>query len=256
MSYFTFNDKKVYYTEFGTGSPLMLLHGNTASSNMFYEIAEIYKKDYKVILIDFLGHGKSDRLLEFPTDLWFYEAEQVIAFLREKKYENVSLIGCSGGALVAINVALEVPELINKVIADSFEGEKSLKVIAEYIQTDRENSKHDENAILFYSYMHGNDWELVVDNDTRAIIKHEKEIKKFFHKELQSLKPDILLTGSNADEFVCAIDPKYFETVYGKMLSKIGHGTIYLFKTGGHPAMLTNQDAFHQLSRQFLSSRI
>ena len=94
---------------------------------MFLDIIESYTSNYKVILIDFLGHGKSDRLEEFPIDLWFDEAQQVISFLKEKKYNNVNLIGSSGGALVAINVALETPELVDKVIADSFEGEMSLK---------------------------------------------------------------------------------------------------------------------------------
>lgn len=251
MSYFNFDNKRVYYTEFGNGTPLLLLHGNTASSNMFAEIAEKYKKNFKVILIDFLGHGKSDRLDKFPADLWFYEAKQTIAFLREKQYSKVNIIGSSGGALVAINVALEASELVNKVIADSFEGEKPLKAFTENIEVDRENSKQNENAKAFYLYMHGLDWEQVVDNDTSAIIRHEKEIGKFFHKDLQSFKSDILLTGSKEDEFIGTISPNYFEKVYGELVSKIGHGKINLFETGGHPAMLTNQDSFYQLSMEF-----
>lgn len=251
MSYFNFDNKRVYYTEFGNGTPLLLLHGNTASSNMFVEIVEKYKKNFKVILIDFLGHGKSDRLDKFPADLWFYEAKQTIAFLREKQYSKVNIIGSSGGALVAINVALEASELVNKVIADSFEGEKPLKAFTENIEVDRENSKQNENVKVFYLYMHGSDWEQVVDNDTSAIIRHEKEIGKFFHKDLQSFKSDILLTGSKEDEFIGTISPNYFEKVYGELVSKIGHGKINLFETGGHPAMLTNQDSFYQLSMEF-----
>lgn len=253
MDYFIFNDNHVYYKEFGTGTPLLFLHGNTASSNMFTEIAEKYRKNFKVILIDFLGHGKSDRLKEFPTDLWFNEAEQVIAFLREKQYTNVNIIGSSGGALVAINVALEAPDLVNKVIADSFEGEKPQKTFTENIKEDREYSKHDENAKMFYVYMHGSDWEQVVDNDTDAISRHAKEIGVFFHKPLQLLKADILLTGSKRDEFISALSPDYFEEVYGKLIEKIGHGKIHLFNTGGHPAMLTNSEEFYQLSMNFFN---
>ena len=254
MSYFNFNNHRIYYTELGAGAPLLLLHGNTASSNMFAEIAERYAKDFKVILIDFLGHGKSDRLHEFPDDLWFDEAEQVITFLREKQYTKTNLIGCSGGALVAINVALEAPELVGKVIADSFEGEKPLAAFTENIGADREASKQDDNARMFYLAMHGADWEQVVDNDTRAIIGHHKNIGKFFHQDLHTLKPAILLTGSREDEYIRTIAPDYFEKVYGELISKIGHGTIHLFDTGGHPAMLTNQDRFYQLSREFFSA--
>lgn len=251
MSYFVFNNKKIFYNEFGMGTPLLFLHGNAASSMMFYEIAEKYKDTFKVILIDFLGHGKSDRLHEFPADLWFYEAQQVIAFLKEKEYSNVNMIGSSGGALAAINVALESPELVSKVIADSFEGEIPLEEFTANVKDDREFSKHDDNARLFYQYMQGDDWEQVVDNDTSAIIRHEKEIGKFFHKDLHNFQPDILLTGSKQDEFVSSISPTYFEKTYGEMLDKIGHGRMYLFDTGRHPAMLSNPDDFYKISIEF-----
>jgi pimeloyl-ACP methyl ester carboxylesterase len=251
MGYFTFNNKQVYYNEIGEGTPLLLLHGNTASSNMFLEIADRYKASFKVILIDFLGHGKSDRLKEFPADLWFDEANQVIAFLKEKDFRNVNIIGSSGGALVAINVALEAPELVSKVIADSFEGETPLKAFIENAAEDRELSKHDDNTIRFYQAMQGDDWESVVDNDTAAVIRHAKEIGKFFHKDLQAFKPDILMTGSKQDEFVSSIDPDYFEKTYGSMLAKMGHGKMHLFDTGGHPAMLTTQEEFYKKSMEF-----
>lgn len=167
--------------------PLLLLHGNTASSNMFSEMAERYAKEFKVVLIDFLGHGKSDRLDAFPSDLWFFEAEQVIAFLRDKQYAKVNIIGSSGGALVAINVALEAPELVEKIIADSFEGERPIEALIKDISSERETSKREDRTRLFYLKMHGYDWETVVDNDTNAVIRHQKGIGVFFHKDLRFL---------------------------------------------------------------------
>lgn len=252
MSYFVFDNKNLYYNESGTGKPLLFLHGNTASSNMYLLIADKYKQDFNVILLDFLGHGRSDRLNEFPVDLWFYEAQQTIAFLKHKQYEDVNIIGSSGGAMVAINVALEAPELIDKVIADSFEGEASNTAFTQNLLNDRENAKADKGARAFYEYMHGHDWEQIVDKDTTAILRHEKEIGHFFHKSLHSLEADILLTGSKEDEFMSAISDNYLENVYEDIIKKIGHGKIHLFNSGGHPAMITNQDAFYKISRDFL----
>lgn len=252
MAYFNYDDKKIYYTESGRGTPLLFLHGNTASSNMFAEVAGRYEDSFKVVLIDFSGHGNSQRLHEFPADLWFHEAQQVIAFLHEKKYEKVHIIGSSGGALVAINVALEAPELVARVIADSFEGEVPLQEFTQNAAADRESSKQDENARQFYQYMHGEDWEQVVDNDTAAIIRHDKEIGRFFHKSLELLKPDILMTGSKEDEFVSAVAPDYMERTYKKLVQKIGHGKIHMFNTGRHPAILSNSEEFYQVSMGFL----
>ncbi len=35
MSYFKYNGHNIFYQEIGQGNPLILLHGNTASSKMF-----------------------------------------------------------------------------------------------------------------------------------------------------------------------------------------------------------------------------
>ena len=254
MSCFVFENKKVYYEEKGEGTTLLFLHGNTGSSHMFAGLADRYSNNFNVVLIDFLGHGKSDRLSEFPADLWFYEAQQVIAFLREKKDKNVDMIGSSGGALVAINVALEAPELVGKVIADSFEGERAVAAFTDNLEKDRAMSKVNPDAQRFYEYMHGPDWEQVVDNDTSALVRHAKEIGAFFHRPVSELKADILLTGSCEDEFTSAISDDYYEKVYGELLSKTGHGKMHLFDKGGHPAMISNFDEFYDLSIEFLRS--
>ncbi len=252
MPYFKYEDKSCYYEEQGQGIPILLLHGNTASSKMFKTITELYSKDYKVILIDFLGHGHSDRLHEFGPDLWHDEALQVIGFLEQMKYGKVHLIGSSGGALVAINIAIERPDLIGKVIADSFEGDFPVKEFTNNIIADREASKRDEVARSFYQSMHGDDWESVVDNDTFAIYEHARMDRGFFHKPLETLSVDILLVGSEGDEYISSIDPQYFQRIYTEMILKIRHGSIHIFRQGGHPAILSNGREFRMIADEFL----
>lgn len=254
MSYFNIEGKKLYYNETGAGQPLLFLHGNTASSQMYSQIAGEYSKHFKVILIDFLGHGKSERLDVFPADLWFYESQQIIAFLKQKQYGAVNIIGSSGGALVAINVALEAPELVKKVIADSFEGETASSLFTQNLLKDREIAKNNAEARGFYEYMHGSDWEKIVDNDTSAIIRHQKETGNFFHKPLNELNIDILLTGSKEDKFMYDIFDDYYEKIYGEIAKKLKHGKIHLFSKGDHPAIINSFQEFYPLSMKFLMS--
>ncbi len=249
MPNFIYNNKKCFYEEVGSGYPLVFLHGNTASSKMFSEIIEIYKKHYKVILIDFLGHGKSERVNKFHSDLWFDEAMQVIQLLEYIKCKKASLIGSSGGALVALNVALERPDLIESVIADSFEGETPLEQFTKNVIKEREASKQNEHAKAFYVFNQGEDWEQVVDNDTNAIFEHYKSIGKFFHKPLEMLRVKALLTGSKEDEF--AFENFYIET-YSAMLNKIPNGKMHIFDKGGHPAILSNPIEFFNIAKNFL----
>lgn len=250
MSYFDINNKKMFFEEIGEGKPLFFLHGNTASSKMFTNIIDLYKNNYKVILVDFLGHGQSERLEKFPIDLWFDEAMQVIEFLDDKKYDKVDIIGSNGGALVALNIALERPDLVNKVIADSFEGEVPLLSFVENIVQDRSDSKEDAGARGFYTFCHEDNWEQVVDNDTHALYEHSKEIKRFFHKPLGDLQVSVLMTGSREDEFV-AYD--FYEKTYTDILNKVHNGEMYLFNKGGHPAILSNAIEFSKIAERFLS---
>lgn len=251
MPYFQYKNKSCYYEEQGEGTPILFLHGNTASSNMFHNITELFTKNHKVILLDFLGHGRSDRLERFSPDIWYDEALQAIKLLKQMKYEKVHLIGSSGGALVAINIALECPELVGKVIADSFEGEIPLIEFTKNIIAERDASKRDEGAKMFYHAMHGDDWESVVDNDTQAIHEHAKRFGKFFHKALENLSVNVLLVGSEEDEYISSIDPNYFSRVYAEMIKKIGHGSMHIFQHGGHPAILSNRSEFRTIAEEF-----
>lgn len=216
---------------------------------MFNDIINFYKDEYKVILIDFVGHGKSQMVDKFSADLWFDEVMQVICFLEKMNYKKVNIIGSSGGALVALNVALERPDLVNKVIADSFEGEVPLESFVQNVKIEREASKQDDGAKAFYIYNQGENWEKVVDNDTEAILEHYKTIKKFFHKPLETIQSEVLLTGSRKDEFVTY---DFYENLFLGLIEKIKNGKMHLFDEGGHPAILSNGLNFSNVAKKFL----
>lgn len=101
---------------------MLFLHGNTAFSKMFELLMPLYEDRFHVIHIDFLGHGKSGCLKEFSAELRIEEARQTVALLEYLNLEKVNLVGTSGGDWVAINAALECPELVGKAVADSFDG--------------------------------------------------------------------------------------------------------------------------------------
>lgn len=248
MAYFKYKDKKVNYEVVGSGEPLILLHGNSVSSKMFGFIIDLYKDDFELILIDFLGHGKSDRIDVFSVDFWYDQAKQVIALCEILGYEKYNLLGSSGGALAAINVALERPELVNKVIADSFEGEKSVPDFAENVIKERATSKTDEGAVQFWRYMHGDDWSNVVDLDTDVVVKHHKELGRFFHKSISELSVPILLIGTKEDEYFSLIGE-----IYSAMDNKITDSRMHLFESGGHPAVITSADEFSIIAKEFLA---
>lgn len=248
MSYFDYNDSKIYYEEYGNGEPLLLLHGNTASGRFFAPVIPVLSERYKVVTMDFLGCGQSDRITKWPADLWYEWSEQAAALCRYKGYGKVNLIGCSGGAIAAINTALENPELVRRVIADSFEGLKADPGITEQIRQGRSFAKQNEGFCSFLKAMHGEDWESVLDADTEAVIEHAKTIGAFFHKPMKELSVEMMLTGSREDEM---FPSGHYERLFDSICSETEKASSHIFEHGGHPAMMSNMAEFVSLCTEF-----
>ncbi len=252
MSYFLYQGHQIYYEDIGKGKPVIFLHGNTASSKMFQFLLPLYSQ-YRVILIDFLGNGRSERLTSFPENVWIEWGKQTIALVEHirtiEPHFRPSLIGTSGGAWAAINAALEVPEKIDKVVADSFDGRDHLDPsFAQSVIKEREDAKQDENAWQFYAWCQGEDWEQVVEQDTQALISCAEKQLPLFATSIERLKNPLLLTGSRADSMVFS----GFEQEYRKLAKILPQVQIYLFDQGDHPSILTNAEGTAKIISEFL----
>jgi len=249
MSYFIFDNKRVYYNVKGNGSPLLFLHGNTMSSRMFATVINKYNKSFKTIRIDFPGHGKSAQLKQFETDFWYYNSKICYALLKHLEIEKAAVVGTSGGALVGINLCLEHPEVTHCLIADSFEGELPLKSYIESIEEDRRKDKKKIIAQLIWLYMHGFSWRQIVDADTKVNADFYNSGKSFFHKSIAELNVPTLLTGSMQDEYCDHLDD-----IYAQLKLKNEHLKIHLFESGRHPAMISNGKEFFQVVNEFIKT--
>ncbi len=247
MAFFKYGDKNIYYDEIGTGLPVVLLHGDTASSKMFEYIIPLYTNNFRVILIDFLGNGRSDRIEKFPTALWYSQAQQVIALLEYLDYGKVNLIGTSGGAWVAVNAALERKDLVHKVVADSFDGRTLPNHFSENLLTERRDAKNNDFSRQFYEWCQGEDWETVVDLNTKALIECADSKLPLFHKPIETLDVPILFVGSMEDT-MCRSN---LAEEYMQMEQLVSNGRTYLFPTGNHPSILTNAEKFADIVKDF-----
>ena len=148
----------------------MLLHGDAVSSRMFEMLLPLYQQQFHVILIDFLGCGQSDRIEHISGDIWYQEADQVIALLTHLHCGKAHLVGTSGGAWVAIETALKRPDLVNKVIADSFDGRALAPNFATALIKERAFANHDVLSSQYFAWCHGVDWQEVVDANTNELL--------------------------------------------------------------------------------------
>lgn len=247
MSYFEFENFKIYYKVSGEGEPLVIIHGDTASSKMFIPELEFYSKNHKVILVDLLGQGKSERVVKLPLNYWDINANMIIALCRYLNVNNINLLGTSGGAIVALNCVLKQPDLFNKIIIDSFIGENLSYEFAQKIANDRNLAKRKLSSKLFWFIMHGFDWKYVIDQNTDLIMDFSKNIGDFFGYELSDIKNRVLITGSLKDDLIPDI-----KTILESINIKIKDSRLAIFNEGNHPAMFSNKKEFRNLVLEFL----
>lgn len=79
---------------------LILLHGAIGASKQLNKLAVQLEKDYNVVSIDFDGHGGKDLTPEFGINLF---SQNLIEFVHDNKFDNVSIFGYSMGGYVALN---------------------------------------------------------------------------------------------------------------------------------------------------------
>ncbi len=142
MPTFEHDGQKIAYTEYGGGPaavvtasgrrrarsarsasaadrPLILVHGLLLSQEMHRPLARaLAARGNRVITIDLLGHGESDR----PRDMWRYSmsifGEQVVGLMDHLEIEQAVVMGTSLGANTALEIASVAPERLRGMVIE------------------------------------------------------------------------------------------------------------------------------------------
>ena len=109
------NGIDLYYEVYGAGEPLVLLHVSLANGTFFRNQIPVFAEHYQVIVVDIRGHGRSAFDDQPITDQLM--ASDTLALLDQLKIQKVSFVGWSEGGVIALDIAINHPERVNKVVA-------------------------------------------------------------------------------------------------------------------------------------------
>jgi pimeloyl-ACP methyl ester carboxylesterase len=101
--------------EAGTGDPVLLIHGLGATKASFLPTLGALARTHRAIALDLPGFGDSTKPLLAPYDAPFF-ARAVVALIDELGADRADLVGNSMGGRVAIEVALEHPERVGRLV--------------------------------------------------------------------------------------------------------------------------------------------
>jgi pimeloyl-ACP methyl ester carboxylesterase len=103
-----------WYAEYGSGEPLVYLHGGFSSSRELAPVRDAYAHRFHVFTPDRRGHGHTpDVPGPFTYELY---AEDAVAFLDEVVGGPAHLVGYSDGAIAALLAACARPDLVRRMV--------------------------------------------------------------------------------------------------------------------------------------------
>lgn len=256
--------QRVAYSESnGTGSPVLLLHGNSLSSLAFArQFASPLGKEYRLVALDLPGHGRSAPAHDPRTTCTLPGyAEIVAAFVKALALDRAVLVGWSLGGHVLLEASGQLqnsPGLMlfgTPPVGKPMAGEAFLP--------------HPAMGLVFTSDLSAAEAEMV----TAAFFKPGSEIPPFFSEDIQrtdgrareALRISIG-EGRYADEVkIVATLKKPLAIVHGAedplinlsyikgiTMPTLWRGEIQMIPGAGHTPQWEQPESFNRLLRKFI----
>jgi pimeloyl-ACP methyl ester carboxylesterase len=104
----------MYYETYGSGDPLILIHGGLGGIVEFAALVPSLAESRQVIAVELQGHGHTadiDRPISYEA-----LADDIAALIRYLGYDSADVMGYSFGGGVALQTAIRHPEVVNQLV--------------------------------------------------------------------------------------------------------------------------------------------
>lgn len=264
MRYLLSNGKEIYYEIHGAGEPLVILNGIMMSTKSWTEFIEPLAAEHQLILIDFLDQGQSDKLAgEYTHAVQVQAATELLRALVE---EPVNLFGISYGGEIALQIALESPELVKKLLLFNTCSETSYWL--EEVGNSWNKAARDPEAYYLATIPYI--YSPVFFTKNREWMEHRKEVLIPIFADPNFIESMIRLTNSsvayNVTERLHEIDvptlivgAEYdFVTPFyqqKELHERIEHSELVFIPESGHAIMYEKPALFMSLIRGFVQQK-
>jgi len=114
MPFKSINSLEMYYEEYGTGTPLVLLHGFGGCSQNWHPFTAALAERHRLIVVDLRGHGHSTN----PENRFTHReaASDVLLLLEALGISRFSAMGMSSGGMTLLHMATSQPARIDSMV--------------------------------------------------------------------------------------------------------------------------------------------
>lgn len=107
------NEINMFYQKSGHGRPLIMLHGNGETHEIFNKSISLLNKYFTVYAIDFRDHGNSSKVDQLHYD---DHAADIYEFMNKLNINKPVYYGFSDGGIVGLILAARYPDLFSRLI--------------------------------------------------------------------------------------------------------------------------------------------
>ena len=254
----TIDSVRTAYLSAGSGDPVICLHGAGAGAVTWYPSIGAISKNFQVIAPDIVGYGESDKP-NAPYDRPYF-SRWLKGFLIKMKIPKAHIIGLSQGGAIALQFAIDNPEMVDKLVLvdsaglgakvsfwplvgmvwmNSFPSMMANRFNSPYIL--HAPKKRDPNHSLY----------------SVAVIKYAggKNAFKQGRGAAVSKIPEVLLQKiKNETLIIWGTDDKLFSAENGEIAAKIiSKAKFHSIQDAGHLPLMDQPEIFNKILTDFLN---
>lgn len=114
--YVYINGLRVHYVDEGKGETILCLHGEPSWSFLYRKMIAIMAKQHRVIAMDFIGFGRSDKFTEREAYTFKMHLDTLIGFIKELNLERITIVVQDWGGLIGLAAVAHIPERFARLV--------------------------------------------------------------------------------------------------------------------------------------------
>lgn len=233
--YYNIRGFKMYCETYGTGKPLLMIHGNEGSIKTFAGIIPYFSDHYQVIVADGRSQGNS---YDTKDSLSFeMMADDYAALLDTMHIDSAYIIGWSDGGINALLMAMRHPEKVKKIAASGPNLWPDSTAIDPKMWKEEEERYHRTVNHPRKTAKEIEDWKFfMLDWDQPHITL----------AALHQIKCPVLILGGDHD----MIRKQHLTTIY----KNIPQANLWILDNSGHGTLFEHRWKFEHHINNFFSS--
>src|SRR5205085_220440 len=114
--YLDMDGLRIHYVDEGEGEVILCLHGEPSWSFLYRKMIPILSRNHRVIAMDFVGFGRSDKYTERGEYSFQMHRDTLVSFINALGLEQITLVVQDWGGLIGLRVTSEMPEKFARLV--------------------------------------------------------------------------------------------------------------------------------------------